>query len=162
MKFGIARCHCSIALKLWQRPMERTCGFSITSLMCGFLGVIFSCAGVSVDTSVVIQRDCRGKRGRRNPQWPKWPRWDGVLGRSISRPWRTIYLGIRKATAWYNNYIKDHLRARRGESLPTVILITDDAENRRRAEKEHVSCLSGMLLLLNDEARTALIAYPYL
>jgi hypothetical protein len=63
-------------------------------------------------------------------------------------------LGIRNATAWYNTYIKSHLRVKKGQFFPTVILITDDVENRRRAEMERISCLSGTLWLWSARCRT--------
>ncbi|KAF8306782.1 RNB-domain-containing protein [Clavulina sp. PMI_390] len=50
---------------------------------------------------------------------------------------------IRKAAAWYNSHIKETRgKGKQSESLPIVLLLTDDAENRRRAEKEKIPCVS--------------------
>ncbi|KAL5510957.1 hypothetical protein ACEPAG_3676 [Sanghuangporus baumii] len=52
---------------------------------------------------------------------------------------------IRKGAAWYNRHITQRRTANRLQkttSLPVVVLLTDDAENRRRAESEGVRCLS--------------------
>ncbi|KAI5120011.1 hypothetical protein M0805_008472 [Coniferiporia weirii] len=52
---------------------------------------------------------------------------------------------IRKGAAWYNTHIsqtRPPTRARRNPAIPVVVLMTDDAENRRRAEAEGVKCVS--------------------
>lgn len=35
------------------------------------------------------------------------------------------------------------MRTQKSKGFPSVVILTDDAENRRRAEKEGVPCLSG-------------------
>ncbi|EJD04795.1 RNB-domain-containing protein [Fomitiporia mediterranea MF3/22] len=52
---------------------------------------------------------------------------------------------IRRGAAWYNEHIaQTHLqrRSQKSAELPFVILFSDDAENRRRAEAEGVICAS--------------------
>ncbi|KAF4596181.1 exosome catalytic subunit dis3 [Pleurotus pulmonarius] len=58
--------------------------------------------------------------------------------------------GIRNATAWYNEHIQTLCRAtnssrsksRTNPPAPTVVLITNDVANRRKAEKEKIPCSS--------------------
>ena len=55
-------------------------------------------------------------------------------------------VGIRKATAWYNSHIslaRPPVRGQAAPVLPDVLLLTDDAANREKAEKEGIKCLSG-------------------
>jgi hypothetical protein len=57
-----------------------------------------------------------------------------------------ILQGIRKATAWYNDHISithPPIRGRPTRELPIVVLMTEDAENRRKAESEQIPCVSG-------------------
>ncbi|KAI0341128.1 RNB-domain-containing protein [Trametopsis cervina] len=53
---------------------------------------------------------------------------------------------IRKSTAWYNSHISLARPPVRGQArtvaLPTVVLLTDDAANRQKAEQEGLRCLS--------------------
>lgn len=54
--------------------------------------------------------------------------------------------GIRKATAWYNSHIgltHPPIRGQAPKKLPTVVLMTEDAENRQKAEKAGIACVSG-------------------
>ena len=59
----------------------------------------------------------------------------------------SVCKGIRDATKWYNKHISEtHPPGRNKkfpENLPDVVLMTDDAENRRRATEEGISCVSG-------------------
>ncbi|KAH9911776.1 RNB-domain-containing protein [Epithele typhae] len=53
--------------------------------------------------------------------------------------------GIRKATSWYKSHLALARPAVRGQSvppLPSIVLLTDDAANRQKAEKEGLTCLS--------------------
>ncbi|KAF8075975.1 hypothetical protein FPV67DRAFT_1469928 [Lyophyllum atratum] len=53
--------------------------------------------------------------------------------------------GIRKATAWYNDHIRvtrPPIRGQAPQKLPTVVLLTEDAENRQKAEKAGISSIS--------------------
>ncbi|GLB43614.1 putative RNR ribonuclease family protein [Lyophyllum shimeji] len=53
--------------------------------------------------------------------------------------------GIRKATAWYNDHIRVTRPPIRGQAppkLPTVVLVTEDADNRQKAEKAGISSIS--------------------
>ena len=54
---------------------------------------------------------------------------------------------IRKATSWYNAHISLAHPPVRGQTnvLPTVVLLSDDAANRQKAESEGLRCLSGKL-----------------
>lgn len=57
-----------------------------------------------------------------------------------------LFSGIRKATAWYNlhiNIIHPPVRGKSKSSMPTVVLMTDDVANRRKAEQEGITCVSG-------------------
>jgi exosome complex exonuclease DIS3/RRP44 len=44
------------------------------------------------------------------------------------------FLGIRKATAWYDSHLKS-----------TVVLMTEDAANREKAEKSGITSTSGLV-----------------
>ncbi|KIP12193.1 hypothetical protein PHLGIDRAFT_98579 [Phlebiopsis gigantea 11061_1 CR5-6] len=53
--------------------------------------------------------------------------------------------GIRKATAWYNTHIslaRPPIRGQTRPPLPDVVLLTDDAANRQKAEKDGIKSLS--------------------
>lgn len=53
--------------------------------------------------------------------------------------------GIRKATSWYNLHIslsRPPIRGQAKPTLPDVVLLTDDAANRQKAEKEGIRCMS--------------------
>jgi hypothetical protein len=70
-------------------------------------------------------------------------------------------IGIRKATAWY----KDHLqlnnppvRGKAPRKLPTFVLLTEDAANRQKAEKEGLVSLSGTRLRVNYDVSLCLKA----
>ena len=47
-------------------------------------------------------------------------------------------LGIRKATSWYNTHLDLNNPPIRGQkrSVPSVVLVTDDAMNREKAKSE--------------------------
>ncbi|KAH9476796.1 Exosome complex exonuclease dis3 [Psilocybe cubensis] len=53
--------------------------------------------------------------------------------------------GIRKATAWYNEHIKLSRPPIRGQptpQIPTVVLMTEDSDNRQKAEKAGIPASS--------------------
>ncbi|GJE98679.1 RNB-domain-containing protein [Phanerochaete sordida] len=53
--------------------------------------------------------------------------------------------GIRKATSWYNTHLslaRPPIRGQPKPTLPDVVLLTDDAANRQKAEKEGIKCMS--------------------
>ncbi|KAG6808306.1 hypothetical protein H0H92_004576 [Tricholoma furcatifolium] len=53
--------------------------------------------------------------------------------------------GIRKATAWYREHISLTWPTIRGQAppkLPTVVLLTEDAANRQKADQAGISCIS--------------------
>lgn len=52
------------------------------------------------------------------------------------------FIGIRKSAAWYTQHIA---QAHSSRSHPSIVLLTDDAENRRRAQAEDVKSISGIL-----------------
>jgi len=57
------------------------------------------------------------------------------------------FIGIRIATAWYNTHIsltRPPIRGQTKNALPTVVLMTEDAANRQKAEQAGISCISGM------------------
>lgn len=59
----------------------------------------------------------------------------------------SICLGIRKAAAWYSSHLQLNnppVRGKAAAKLPTVVLLTEDAANRQKAEKEGLATLSGM------------------
>ena len=59
----------------------------------------------------------------------------------------TAALGIRKATAWYNSHLKLNRFPVRGQSppkVPTVVLMTEDAANRQKAENSGIASTSGL------------------
>ncbi|KAH9967857.1 RNB-domain-containing protein [Russula dissimulans] len=52
---------------------------------------------------------------------------------------------IRVGTAWYNTHIfltRPPVRGRPNSTLPTVVLLTDDVDNRLKAEKDKIPCSS--------------------
>jgi exosome complex exonuclease DIS3/RRP44 len=54
--------------------------------------------------------------------------------------------GIRKATAWYSSHISlinPTIRGQHPKPKPAVLLLTDDAQNRIKGEKEGTKCSSG-------------------
>ncbi|KAG7093735.1 hypothetical protein E1B28_007386 [Marasmius oreades] len=54
--------------------------------------------------------------------------------------------GIRKATEWYNTHIsltRPPVRGRPPPKLPTVVLLTEDAGNRQKAEQSGIATISG-------------------
>src|ERR1700761_5216048 len=60
----------------------------------------------------------------------------------------TFYVGIRIATDWYNKHLsvtRTKVRGKAAPSLPTVLLLTDDANNRKCAREEGVPCNSSTL-----------------
>jgi hypothetical protein len=60
-------------------------------------------------------------------------------------------LGIRKAASWYHSHLSLSRPPVRGEvvqELPSVVLLTDDAANRQKAELDGISCASGMVVKL--------------
>ncbi|CAA7262309.1 unnamed protein product [Cyclocybe aegerita] len=53
--------------------------------------------------------------------------------------------GIRKATAWYNSHVSINYLPIRGQAtpkLPTIVLMTEDAANRRKAEQSGITAMS--------------------
>ncbi|KIK00978.1 hypothetical protein K443DRAFT_678766 [Laccaria amethystina LaAM-08-1] len=53
--------------------------------------------------------------------------------------------GIRKATEWYNSHIsvnRPPIRGRPSPKLPTVVLMTEDAANRQKAEHAGIASIS--------------------
>ena len=53
--------------------------------------------------------------------------------------------GIRKATEWYNSHIsvnRPPIRGRPSPKLPTVVLMTEDAANRQKAEQAGIASIS--------------------
>jgi hypothetical protein len=65
----------------------------------------------------------------------------------------TTYLGIRKATAWYNSHLKLNRPPVRGQSppkFPIIILMTEDSANRQKAEKSGITSTSGLFPALTE------------
>jgi exosome complex exonuclease DIS3/RRP44 len=65
----------------------------------------------------------------------------------------TTFLGIRKATAWYNSHLKLNrfpVRGQRPPKIPTIVLMTEDAANRQKAEKSGITSTSGLLPALTE------------
>lgn len=55
-------------------------------------------------------------------------------------------LGIRRAASWYNMHVQQiHTSARPKRSGPPsiVVMLSDDVENRKRAEQENLTAISG-------------------
>ncbi|TEB35393.1 RNB-domain-containing protein [Coprinellus micaceus] len=53
--------------------------------------------------------------------------------------------GIRKAAAWYSSHLQlsnPPVRGKATPKLPTIVLLTEDAANRQKAEKEGIATLS--------------------
>jgi hypothetical protein len=56
--------------------------------------------------------------------------------------------GIRVATAWYNTHITlthPPIRGQTQKPLPTVILLTEDAANRQKADQAGITSISGFV-----------------
>ena len=71
-------------------------------------------------------------------------------------------IGIRKATAWYDDHIRVTRPPVRGQpppTLPAVVLMTEDADNRQKAEKSGLSCTSGVFRTRFQFASSTYIAY---
>ncbi|KAI9457768.1 RNB-domain-containing protein [Lactarius psammicola] len=52
---------------------------------------------------------------------------------------------IRIGTAWYNSHIsltRPPIRGQPKPTLPTIVLLTEDVDNRRKAEKDSIPCCS--------------------
>ena len=65
----------------------------------------------------------------------------------------TNFLGIRKATAWYNSHLKSNqppVRGQRPPKVPTIVLMTEDAANRQKAEKSGITSTSGLFPALTE------------
>ena len=45
---------------------------------------------------------------------------------------------VRKATAWYQQHIEEAVAARGSKRCPTMVMLTDDRDNLRKAKAEHV------------------------
>lgn len=63
------------------------------------------------------------------------------------------FLGIRKATEWYNSHLKLNrppIRDQGAPKLPTIVLMTEDAANRQKAENSGITSTSGKLPTLID------------
>ena len=57
-----------------------------------------------------------------------------------------FFEGIRKAAAWYNEHIRltwPIIRGQAPHKIPIVVLMTEDLDNRQKAEKAGISCISG-------------------
>lgn len=62
--------------------------------------------------------------------------------------------GIRKAVAWYSSHISlmnPTIRGQRPRPKPTVLLLTDDVQNRIKGEKEGIKCASGKVSVPQHE-----------
>ena len=57
-----------------------------------------------------------------------------------------LSLGIRKAAAWYDYHLKNHLPVygQGPPKIPTIVLMTEDAANRQKAEKSGITSTSGL------------------
>lgn len=61
-------------------------------------------------------------------------------------------LGIRKAASWYSSHIALINPTIRGQRpRPSVLLLTDDVQNRIKGEKEGIKCSSGKVSLPRHE-----------
>lgn len=63
-------------------------------------------------------------------------------------------LGIRKAVAWYSSHISlinPTIRGQHPKPKPSVLLLTDDVQNRTKGEKEGIKCSSGKVSLPQHE-----------
>ncbi|GAM87691.1 hypothetical protein ANO11243_057180 [Dothideomycetidae sp. 11243] len=49
---------------------------------------------------------------------------------------------VRRATAWYQQHIKQAVTSRGSHRCPAVVMLTDDRENLRKAKEESVDCAS--------------------
>ena len=72
----------------------------------------------------------------------------GTIEVCFSRPlfqYYNIGQGIRKATEWYNSHIslnRPPVRGRPSPKLPAVVLMTEDAANRQKAEQAGIASIS--------------------
>ena len=66
---------------------------------------------------------------------------------------RTTFVGIRKATAWYNVRLKLNrppIREQGPPKIPTIVLMTEDAANRQKAEVLGIPSTSGKFPALTE------------
>jgi len=54
-----------------------------------------------------------------------------------------LRLAIRKAASWYSQHVASMKVGLRGKVPPSIVLLTDDVENRKRAEAEGVPTSSS-------------------
>lgn len=52
-------------------------------------------------------------------------------------------IAIRKAASWYAQHVASMKVGLRGKMPPSIVLLTDDVENRKRAEAEGIPTSSG-------------------
>jgi len=59
---------------------------------------------------------------------------------------------VRKAVEWYNHHIIEAVatRSKKQKRIPTVIMITDDRDNLRKAEKEKVPAVTCQYLIFSS------------
>ena len=71
----------------------------------------------------------------------------GIVSKFLNVTYFPItFLGIRKATAWYNSHLelnRPPVRGQKPPKIPTIVLMTEDAANRQKAEKSGIASLSG-------------------
>jgi hypothetical protein len=52
-------------------------------------------------------------------------------------------IAIRKAASWYAQHVASMKVGLRGKMPPSIVLLTEDVENRKRAEAEGIPTSSG-------------------
>lgn len=64
-----------------------------------------------------------------------------------------FFIGIRKAAAWYSSHLnlsQPPVRGQKPPKIPTIVLMTEDAANRQKAEKSGITSMSGLFSALTE------------
>lgn len=92
-----------------------------------------------------LKRNCYREGGGRDTKWSQWSRYVSEISLNVTGLPPT-FLGIRKAAAWYKSHLNLNRPPVRGQGppkVPTIVLMTEDAANRQKAEKSGITSTSG-------------------
>lgn len=54
----------------------------------------------------------------------------------------SLHKAIRRTATWYTAHMSK-MASRSSRSAPTIVLLTDDVDNRKKAEAENIHAVSG-------------------
>ena len=99
----------------------------------------------SILKRIELKRNCYREGGGRDTKWSQWSRYVSEISLNVTGL-PTTFLGIRKAAAWYKSHLNLNRPPIRGQGppkVPTIVLMTEDAANRQKAEKSGITSTSG-------------------